>query len=737
MALYPPLVNSSLPAFTADTEEIKFYFDFPNTMSSKEKEEVYIQYTIVNQRNNYSVLAEKEIESTSQLQISENGKHYFIINNSKIQNGWVPGTIYKVQIRFAQLRKNPSEWSTICYLKATGNSDDIEVSILNMDNNSSAVYVDSPKFYGVYKPAESDESEVQRKYRFELLDFNSNSLIEDTGWKSHIEGSLDEVVFSQLLINGKRYYLRYSIETKNGYLKTIENDFVCIFDLFKPLDIQFANVTNNYEDGYIDLNLSSAKKVSTNLLLRRTDSKSNFQIWEDYKIFNVWDEQVNINFKDFLVEHGIEYKYSIQQLSQEGHRGQAIYSNTVQANYEHMFLVGNDKQLKIKFNPKISSWKRTLQESKVDTIGSQYPFIVRNGNVNYFTFPISGLISYHSDEEELFCSKNSLCMGNQITADIEGQLNLDDINIVLEREFRNQVEEFLTNGDYKYFKSPTEGTKLIALTGVSLSPEEALGRMIYSFNSTAYEVNKNQLSNIMQLNVIDSGDYLNVNDMGEKSISSILSKRISNSSEDLFVTIKNKLEGAVENTNYIRKLRYLQDVKIEVLTNSDCIISIQQSPGGAWESIIISKNINFYSIPNIVKIYGLKCETVNTNLNIQYNAVCYYEEIEEDNNMADKIDNLNVISKFMQVYTPFTFAAKNMNIFEALKQKDRLLLDIYSLSYLSIEAPMGTQVEVNGEIFTIDDSGYKEFNNIVITSAIFKTETSASVSVVLNGVTQK
>ena len=261
--------------------------------------------------------------------------------------------------------------------------------------------------------------------------------------------------------------------------------------------------------------------------------------------------------------------------------------------------------------------------------------------------------------------------------------------------------------------------------------------MIYSFNSTAYEVNKNQLSNIMQLNVIDSGDYLNVNDMGEKSIPSILSKRISNSSEDLFVTIKNKLEGAVENTNYIRKLRYLQDVKIEVLTNSDCIISIQQSPGGAWESIIISKNINFYSIPNIVKIYGLKCETVNANLNIQYNAVCYYEEIEENNNMADKIDNLNVISKFMQVYTPFTFAAKNMNIFEALKQKDRLLLDIYSLSYLSIEAPMGTQVEVNGEIFTIDDSGYKEFNNIVITSAIFKTETSASVSVVLNGVTQK
>jgi hypothetical protein len=49
-----------------------------------------------------------------------------------------------------------------------------------------------------------------------------------------------------------------------------------------------------------------------------------------------------------------------------------------------------------------------LLESKIDTIGSKHPFIFRNGNVNYKEFPISGLISYFMDEEELFITKNEL-----------------------------------------------------------------------------------------------------------------------------------------------------------------------------------------------------------------------------------------------------------------------------------------------------------------------------------------
>jgi hypothetical protein len=41
-------------------------------------------------------------------------------------------------------------------------------------------------------------------------------------------------------------------------------------------------------------------------------------------------------------------------------------------------------------------------ESKLDTLGSKYPFFFRNGNAAYKEFPISALISMISDDNEFF-----------------------------------------------------------------------------------------------------------------------------------------------------------------------------------------------------------------------------------------------------------------------------------------------------------------------------------------------
>jgi len=71
-------------------------------------------------------------------------------------------------------------------------------------------------------------------------------------------------------------------------------------------------------------------------------------------------------------------------------------------------LFDGERQLKIRFNPKVSSFKTDLQESKTDTIGYRYPYFTRNSHIYYREFPISGLISYLSDENELFIDKSEL-----------------------------------------------------------------------------------------------------------------------------------------------------------------------------------------------------------------------------------------------------------------------------------------------------------------------------------------
>jgi hypothetical protein len=77
----------------------------------------------------------------------------------------------------------------------------------------------------------------------------------------------------------------------------------------------------------------------------------------------------------------------------------------------------------------------------------------------------------------------------------------------MERRFREKVEEFLNNFDYKLYKSPTEGNIVVVLNNVSLTPNADLGRMIFEFSATAYEVLENTLENLNEFGIIDIGEF--------------------------------------------------------------------------------------------------------------------------------------------------------------------------------------------------------------------------------------
>jgi hypothetical protein len=65
--------------------------------------------------------------------------------------------------------------------------------------------------------------------------------------------------------------------------------------------------------------------------------------------------------------------------------------------FEDIFLTTKDQQLKVRFDPQINNFSTVVSESLTETLGSKYPFIRRNGAVNYRTFSLSGTISYFMD----------------------------------------------------------------------------------------------------------------------------------------------------------------------------------------------------------------------------------------------------------------------------------------------------------------------------------------------------
>ena len=164
---------------------------------------------------------------------------------------------------------------------------------------------------------------------------------------------------------------------------------------------------------------------------------------------------------------------------------------------DHMFLTAEDRQLKIKYNPQVSSFKKVVSESKTDTIGSKYPYIRRNADVYYSSFPISGIIAAAMDEDGIFTTKEELY------GDTEGYYEEYNENnnisahqdFIYERFFREKVEEFLYADGAKLFRSPSEGNILVRLMDINLTPNQQLGRRIWSFTATAYEIDECTVDN--------------------------------------------------------------------------------------------------------------------------------------------------------------------------------------------------------------------------------------------------
>ena len=113
-------------------------------------------------------------------------------------------------------------------------------------------------------------------------------------------------------------------------------------------------------------------------------------------------------FRDFYIQQGKYYTYSLQQYNENGLYTNRKLSNLIYSDFEDIFLYDGTRQLKLRFNPQISSFKTQLAETRTETIGSKYPFFFRNARIAYKTFPISGLISMLSDDNELFIDFDSI-----------------------------------------------------------------------------------------------------------------------------------------------------------------------------------------------------------------------------------------------------------------------------------------------------------------------------------------
>lgn len=634
MIIYPPLIADTIPAFTNDKIVIPFVMNPAADISQVKSFQIKIMDYI-----------KSEKLDTITLKRTEDNLNY----NSETRSGIITfspnikleqGQYYKFQLSFgddanfysfsdASIGRYIGETPT---LSITGRQDEeLQTEYFNMGSDSFSCYYSTTLL-----------TEPLYNYRFYIYNQNTKEIIQDSGWLLHNvdndfyeddkRNSRHDFNLKYELENQVYYSIVYQIKTINGYMNEIECSI--IKQGYLPIifngKIKVNQTIEAIENGYVEINIEG-KPIRGKFELQRTSDDKEWNTLTTFEMTELSDISI-FSWKDWSVEQGIVYTYAIRQIA-NGQHSERLKSSPIQIEFEHMFLSDGERQLKIAFNPKVSSIKDTILENKMDTIGNKYPFFFRNDIVRYKELPISGLISYLSDDNKLFLTNKELGLDENANGLIEYSnnenmklrtTNLYNYNFSAERKFKLAVMDWLNDGKPKLFRSPAEGNYIVRIMNTSLSPNEQVGRMLHTFSSTAYEIMDYNIANLQTYNLFNLNN-IKISDPEPEPII------ITYMFDDLFSNNLNEC-NLVEYINQDNNAKKIKDGTItniiwhavrpdindyiEIDNNKyyNNVTGIFQTPSGVqYQSIIIKKpnhsenygsSITFSYIPDLSAYYG-------------------------------------------------------------------------------------------------------------------------------------
>lgn len=509
--LFAPILRTTQPAFAASQDTLTVYYTLPQAASLTDITNIEVK--VNTQDTNTNVVN----NTTGILSVSATAGS-FSINKGTLKTGhWAAGKLYKIQARLVNTSGQKSEWSNVMITKAITLP---QVKILNGEttasdpNEISATHsetVTMPTFYGE-ATFTAGESEYLDTYRFDL--WYGGEIVETSGniQYNSSTNAAPQHRFRKQFPYYDEHSVTFSIVSNNGYEATSKP---YVFEVISTTSGQITNLAVTVdstsiacvENAMIQVRLTSTEELNGNYVIVRSDEDTNYQVWDDVAYLTYVGKELTdeLVFTDYYIECGKRYKYAVQRKQTNNARSELLLPRDPSlhwVNFEYSYLCGKGTQIKLNFNGELSSFKHTQLAGKLDTLGSTYPTIAYNGHAYYAEFPLSALVSAYMDEENLFMEKDFEVLSTNPTAE----------SVQIERKFRHKVETFLNDKQYKLFKTPTEADKniIVALTGATLSPQQSLNRMIYSFSTNAYEVAENTLFNLKELGILKSGEWQDV-----------------------------------------------------------------------------------------------------------------------------------------------------------------------------------------------------------------------------------
>lgn len=245
-------------------------------------------------------------------------------------------------------------------------------------------------------------------------------------------------------------------------------DIVCSPDKSEwGYDTVFLWKGNSVEAGNIEL----GGGVPVEHLIVRRRKKDDF-VFEDIKVFD-FDPQIQFyEFKDRFIESYEDYVYGIQPVS--GSVLGELTTGEVESSFDSVWIVGKDTQYKLEFNLSVESYETNMPHSLVETMGSKFPKVIRNGEVKY-------------RQGSLACTLVS-----------DETLSRGVIEPKAEKKIRRSIMAFLTDNKPKFFKDGSGESMLISILGApTLTPNNDLNQLVYEMEVGFVEVGETNVQSLI------------------------------------------------------------------------------------------------------------------------------------------------------------------------------------------------------------------------------------------------
>ena len=460
-------------------------------------------------------------------------------NWDNIDGNDIPNTEKKVTNYLLNYQQYFSEWSSVCLIRpilqpsifiktfeiyqeaaGSGKVPSYNKGIIPIVGNMS------------FGDGSQNETETMQSYQIKILSKNGKEVLQ-TYPTIYTGDNLDPNVINYKIdlqkldiTDSSQFKLEITGITRNQYTCTKTYDFQISNFLEEEKFNPILKVEMDNENGIAKVHVTnkSEQTLFGTVYIKRSSSLDNFKTVENIYAAKIAGN-LDVTIEDNTVSSLVWYQYSAQFENSAGAFTPVKSSQVFLPEFYDAILSRGEKQYNIKYNYTVSNMKPVVNRAKIDTLGGRYPKFAENAILNYKQFSIKGMISAEADAYQKFLEKKKVYSGNlnnyysaykensgikdlarndfqewikdtsrdypqsNMVGDTSYRfLTTTENDWMWEREFREELVEWLNDGEPKLYRSMPEGSMVVMLTDVNLTPMQGRSRLNWDFTTTVYEI---------------------------------------------------------------------------------------------------------------------------------------------------------------------------------------------------------------------------------------------------------